>query len=867
MTFLEKLKSLTRWNRRRIDVFLFRIHRDRVLIVAFNIVLLLFNAFWRFKIMLLAQADKLRGGEGSERQQMLAGFSIPENMPPQVLDESLRVLLIVEDSIPQCFVYRVKQKLEMLALLGMKAQWVSWRSLADSKRLIHSHHIVLFYRVPGFPDVLNIIEYAKSLNKVVIYDLDDLIFDRDRLAEKFRDATGQLSKTEKEAMLAGAKLYQSALAACPIAIASTPALADTMRVHVTGKVYHLANGMDSGLFALSREVPVPRETGFIHIFYGSGTKTHDKDFETIAAPLADILGRFSNVRLVIVGYLTLPESLAPFGEQVTHLPILEFESYLTVLSGADISIAPLEPGIFADCKSEIKWLESAVVGVPSVVTATSTYREAITGGVNGFVAETETDWRDALESLVRDARLRQETAQAARQKVLEEYSMNALSARFGDILQEAVRHGIQQGVVAPRDRGKKRLLLVNTLYPPDAWGGATVVTRNIVDRLRSHYGDRYELYVFTSDIHNPMPYEVREYALDGINVTAVSTPTTPDPDWVYRDEQIAELFSDYLDFRRPDLIHFHSIQHLTASLPEAARRMAIPYFVTVHDAWWISDYQFMLDKQGKLVPELQRNPVVAAATSEDIARTIERNRYLAARLQASEAVFAVSAYQAELYRRNGIEDVRVNRNGVDPAPVIPPRPGKPRLQLGYLGGIARHKGYDLLREACRELLPQNVDLVVVDFDLRHGESRQEQWGKLTVDFVGRFPSEKMADFFALIDILIAPSTWPESFGLITREANLMGRWVVAGRAGGLAEDIVEGISGHIFEMGDTEGLHRILRVINEHPDKYRQPVDVSSLTIRGVAEQVEELVSHYETVLGRSAEAGKSEDAMMSGSH
>jgi hypothetical protein len=59
MTFLEKLKSLTRWNRRRIDVFLFRIHRDRVLIVAFNIVLLLFNAFWRFKIMLLAQADKL----------------------------------------------------------------------------------------------------------------------------------------------------------------------------------------------------------------------------------------------------------------------------------------------------------------------------------------------------------------------------------------------------------------------------------------------------------------------------------------------------------------------------------------------------------------------------------------------------------------------------------------------------------------------------------------------------------------------------------------------------------------------------------------------------------------------------------------
>ena len=47
----------------------------------------------------------------------------------------------------------------------------------------------------------------------------------------------------------------------------------------------------------------------------------------------------------------------------------------------------------------------------------------------------------------------------------------------------------------------------------------------------------------------------------------------------------------------------------------------------------------------------------------------------------------------------------------------------------------------------------------------------------------------MAHFYAEQDVLIAPSIWPESFGLVTREALSAGLWVIASDAGALAVPI------------------------------------------------------------------------------
>jgi glycosyltransferase involved in cell wall biosynthesis len=70
---------------------------------------------------------------------------------------------------------------------------------------------------------------------------------------------------------------------------------------------------------------------------------------------------------------------------------------------------------------------------------------------------------------------------------------------------------------------------------------------------------------------------------------------------------------------------------------------------------------------------------------------------------------------------------------------------------------------------------------------------------------------EMQTLYTSQDVLIAPSIWPESFGLVTREALAAGLWVIASRAGALAEPIEHAVNGLVVEPGSVEELKAALR--------------------------------------------------------
>ncbi len=851
---INRLNNLTRLERRRIDVTLTRIHKRPALMFLFNAFLLTINAFVRLKLLIVRVLQSMRLVHGDERRFDTQSLLIPSTMIPRHVPESPRVLLVVEDSIEQCFRYRVQQKLKQLARRHIAAEWVSWRENALAREKLHLNDIIIFYRVPGFPDVLNTIQYARAINKVVVYDVDDLVFDRERLTEKFRRHSGQLSAHERDAMLKGAGLYQSALQECEFAITTTtPLKSEIEKLIGKGKVFVLANGLDELAENVADSPHAPKDEDHIDLFYGSGTKTHDEDFELVSGVLERLLSEFDRLRLIVVGYLTLPESFNAHGDRVIKLPIMPFESYLSVLSQADINIAPLEPGVFADCKSEIKWLEAGRFSIPSVVSATQTYKSVITQGVDGFTAKDTDEWYGCVHKLIVDEALRREMGQRACKLAREKYGLQAMTQNLAAIVRSVVQQSQKSGTLTNSPNNRQRILYVNTVYPPNAIGGATVVMKNTIDEIRANYAGEFETSVFTCDGVNPTPYQLFEYEWERVLVTALSMPTHPDLEWRYEDQNVCQLFRKFLEYQKPDLIHFHSIQRLTGSVLQAAYEANIPFVVTVHDAWWLSDHQFLLDDESRVVDAQQMNPIIAARTSKDIVSSIARTRHLAKLLMRAKKLLAVSDYQADLYKKNGFSRILVNKNGVDPfvdASIAGVAAGK--LRLGYVGGLCIHKGYYFLKKALEELMLENIEIQIIDFDLASGEQRSERWGGTDVKIVPRLPVERMNEFYEDIEILVAPSLWPESFGLVTREAALMGRWVVASNAGGLAEDLQPGTNSHVFDPGDNEALKDILTELDSNYEQYRQLIPLSDQAqgkIWSVSEQVRQLVELYESLL------------------
>ncbi|WP_068816031.1 glycosyltransferase [Phormidesmis priestleyi] len=806
---------------------------------------------FRQKIQQLALKKSLQiSPQSSSEENFIPKSSLPKINLPRFVPENPNVLLIVEETLPQCFRYRVQQKLEQLQLLNCQVNWVSWRDHKKANSLIHFCHVVIFYRVPAFSDVVQTIEYAKSLNKIVFFDIDDLIFDRESYPKSYEKLKGQLSPEEYKALVKGVALYREALLLCDSAIVSTPALAREIE-KVTGSTsFCHRNALDRTIlqFLVSSSAKLHRD--YLSIFYGSGTKTHDADFQIVAPALSQIMAKYPNVRLTIVGYLKLPKELVVFAERIDRIELLNnLDIYWEFLSQADINIAPLEQSLFNDCKSEIKWLEAAAVDVPSVVSATQTYLEVLEDGVDVMIAHTSEEWFDKLNLLVGNAKIRENIALGAKDKAIRDYKPEVVANNLKSIIDSGIKKAISTGLIT-RSQPKQKLLFVNVLYPPQALGGATFLLKNIIDHLQLQYSDRYEISVFTYDINNSNGYELSEYNQDGVCVTKLSLPPYPKIDWRYQDKTVYEIFRQYLEFTQPDLIHFHCIQRLTASILEVSVRLNIPYLVTVHDAWWICDYQFMMDQNGVEVDYKQNDPLVLVRYATDINSSMQRHRYLAKYLNKAKLILAVSESQAALYRLNGFSQIKVNRNGIKPQPVLPRKPSiNKKVRLGYAGGICVHKGYYFLKDAITTEKLQNCEVTVIDLSMSSDKIRHEYWGSTCVTFISKLSAERMPEYFSDIDVLIAPSLWSESFGLITREATLAGVWVVASNKGGLAEDIIPEINGNIFSPDNISDLAIILKRIDSEPDKYQKQLTTAPHQIRQIDKHVEELESFYQSVL------------------
>ena len=349
--------------------------------------------------------------------------------PKEILDEVINtikhtphpehILIIdgVENQIPQCTRYRVINKAEQLRSFGHEV----WTVNASDFQMGYAEYAsqIIIYRTPYSEQFKQLIELAHKYNKPVFYDIDDLVYDTSYTDQL--DYVKTLGKQEKEAYDSGVRSYGRLMELCDAFITSTTDLKNEL-LKLGKPVYLNRNLASEELISISEQAIAKtiKDKKKIKIGYFSGSITHNENFDLIRSAILKILKEFPQTELHLVGHLTIPDEMKNYKKQLIVHDFLDWTLLPSLVADMDINLAPLVDNVFNRAKSEIKWLEAALVGVTTVASDIGSFSEIITNETTGVLVA-DGMWYEQLKDLIDNKTKLEFLGNNAKRKVISTY--------------------------------------------------------------------------------------------------------------------------------------------------------------------------------------------------------------------------------------------------------------------------------------------------------------------------------------------------------------------------------------------------------------------------------------------------------------
>lgn len=243
-------------------------------------------------------------------------------------------------------------------------------------------------------------KWAKAGNKKLVYELDDDLWNIDPANEKayyyFRDMRIQ------------AAILQN-IQVAHVVTTSTPELAEMVWEKTRHPNIHvIPNAVPAWL--LEHEAPRNHHVGW------GGSPTHHGDFGLLRQGMKKFLQHnpgktFHTIGMDYAEWMKLPKSQC---HHTRWVPTPE-EFFRTI--DYSVGVAPLADTVFNRSKSDIKFLELAALGIPTIASNVPAYNKSIISGLNGMLIENDHEWGRVLKATVDQPEFFAEMGQDAKEYV------------------------------------------------------------------------------------------------------------------------------------------------------------------------------------------------------------------------------------------------------------------------------------------------------------------------------------------------------------------------------------------------------------------------------------------------------------------
>ncbi|MFL5909268.1 MAG: glycosyltransferase [Gaiellaceae bacterium] len=360
-----------------------------------------------------------------------------------------------------------------------------------------------------------------------------------------------------------------------------------------------------------------------------------------------------------------------------------------------------------------------------------------------------------------------------------------------------------------------RLLGLTNAYPPGSPGGYSEIAADVMDGLAAR-GHGSTMLVARMPEYAGLAGDAGSHG--GVHVRrdldyVLAAWRRPMPAWraVRNDRRVV---GEAIAADRPDAAVVWHMRGVVKAPLGVLHDAQVPVFYMLHDLW------ALYEKPGSIY--------------------VPWGRLGTSRIEKEGHVCFVSDWLRDEYARRGFRPRRshVVRAGVDIEKYASARtrPASiPPQKILFAGRLHPDKGLHTVIEAMKEV-DHAYELTVAGRDhIQSYADRLRATAGERVHWLGAVPRTEIVRMLGEHDILIYPSTGPETYGLGILEAFAAGAIVVSSASGGPAEYVVPGENALTFEPGDAAGLAQQLTRLAEAPELPQRLIAQGHATARSLS--------------------------------
>jgi glycosyltransferase involved in cell wall biosynthesis len=394
---------------------------------------------------------------------------------------------------------------------------------------------------------------------------------------------------------------------------------------------------------------------------------------------------------------------------------------------------------------------------------------------------------------------------------------------------------------------KLKVLNIAELYPPGYAGGAAIYVHDTCKFLAEK---GHDIRVLCTESNETPAYTVRKEVIEGVTIYRLNLPYFRDEDpggWMMNIDAwkkhcaetmgvVEEIFADW----QPDLVKFHTPYSLVEESLPAILERNIPVIGMAHDFWTICT------RLG-----LSRSPTDSLCTGPGVVKCVEcmyshwdgshakalakfpwrlakLGFYPAYRLWSrlnlrnhTEGLVCYSKCMTEAHRGHIDGLVEHISLGIDLTKLQPPFEARPHdpVRFGFAAGFIDYKGIWDILDTVASLKRKGYKFELHIWGPKQAEGPLIERG--IEDFVklrGLYTPEEIWDVYAEMDVHLMTSRLNEAYGRVIQEAAAAKVPSIAARAGGIVEQIRDGVDGLLYNYRDREDLERQMIKIIEQPE-------------------------------------------------